>query len=232
MRNHFSYRVWFILGLFGVALLWINKPGGTLRRTAAQSSAERSDLTIPPSSPLGHDSTIRRHATPPTPGVEGITTSTNASLVLQELRTFDDPAAEQLVTVFDRTGWSPNDQILRFKEAYDQLGRIFFYDDLIAENRLQMRSAFESIGTNLEFTPNMRKESRYHYSVHQNVFEADIRRRQTTIFSNLVVFLGTPPSLDLEEFKQRLRDVHPRLPLDGSITNFLPQPPRNPDPSL
>lgn len=147
-----------------------------------------------------------------------------APLILQELRTFADPAAENLLSVFDQAGWSESEQVARFREAYDQLVRIYSYDDLIAENRLEMRTQITNLGTNEQYTEEQKRELRERYAILQDSFSAELRQRQAKIMSNLVNFLGAPPAMEAAEFERRLKEVKPRFPLEGSITNHLPKP--------
>lgn len=149
--------------------------------------------------------------------------ASDAALVLQELRGFDDPAAEQLTDVLDQAGWPKREQLQRFKETYDQLVRIHQLNDLIADNRVNMRSQFESIETNELYSAQMRRESRRQYMILQNTFEATLHQRQAETMTNLLRFLGPAPGMDSDELRRQLLDVHPRFPIEGPITNFLPQ---------
>jgi len=147
-----------------------------------------------------------------------------APLIVQELRAFADPAAANLLTLFDRAGWNESEQVARFRETYDQLVRIYFYDDLIAENRLEMRTQIINLGTNTQYTEEQKRELRERYAILQDSFSAELRQRQTKIMSNLVTFLGLPPGMEAPEFERKLREIQPRFPLEGSITNHLPNP--------
>lgn len=149
--------------------------------------------------------------------------NSNGELVLQELRAFDDPSSEQLVELLARAGWSKEEQVARFKEAYDQLVRIYQFGDLVADNRVDMRPVFESLITNQVYSPEMRRESRRQYMVLQDTFEEEMRSRQITTLSNLLLFLGPAPQMESVELRRRLLEIHPRIPIFGPITNFLPQ---------
>lgn len=151
------------------------------------------------------------------------TSNSSGELALEELRVFDDPSAEQLVELLAHAGWSKEEQVVRFKEAYDQLVRIYQFGDLVADNRVDMRPLFESLITNQVSSPEMRRESRRQYMVLQDTFEEEMRSRQTTTLSNLLLFLGPPPQMESGELRRRLLSIHPRIPIFGPITNFLPQ---------
>ena len=153
----------------------------------------------------------------------GTNSATSAVLVLQELRGFDDPAAEQLTDVLEQTGWSKEEQLQRFKESYDQLVRIHHLHDLIADNRIEMRSQFEAVETNQLYSPQMRRESRRQNMVLQNTFEDMLHQQQAEIMTNLLGFLGRPPRMESDELRRQLLDVHPRFPIEGPITNSLAQ---------
>ena len=102
------------------------------------------------------------------------------------------------------------------------MGRIFFADDLIAENRLNMRSTSQGLETNGLFSSDMKRESRRQYEVLRSIFEGEMRKDQEIRLSNVLVSLGPPPNLPMDELRRRLLEIHPRLPITGTLTNLLP----------
>ena len=152
------------------------------------------------------------------------TASVNPELVIQELRHFDDPSAEQLVDLLAQAGWSKEEQVARFKESYDQLMRIYQFSDLAIDHRVDMRRMFESVATNRIDSLEARRESQKQYMAIQNAFEEEMRTRQASTLSNLLVFLGPPPQMGADELQRRLLEIHPLVTIHGPITNSLPQP--------
>ena len=149
---------------------------------------------------------------------------TNAAFILSEAANFDDPAAGKIIGLLNDTGWSASEQALRFQQIYNQTLRIFFLEDLIAEDRLNMRTAWSGVQTNTFYTVEMKRDSHNQYENIRAAFERSTRNDQEELLTGLVDYLGPSPNIPSEELRRRLLEIHPRIPIDGPLTNLIPSP--------
>jgi hypothetical protein len=135
-----------------------------------------------------------------------------------EVRSFEDPAAEQLIVLLESAGWSKSEQASRFADAYEQLRQVHEYDDQIAMQRLKLRSEFLQVGADGRVSAVLKKNSRLHATLQQQRIEERLRGEQGRTLDALLEFLGKPRNIDAGDFKNRLRKIHPILPLGESLS--------------
>lgn len=138
--------------------------------------------------------------------------------VFDEVQSFDDPAAEQLLVLLESAGWSKAEQATRFADAYEQLRQFHEYDDQIAVQRLKLRSEFLQAGTDGRLSGVLRKNTRLHATLQQQRVEERLRSEQERAMDALVASLGKPRNVDADDFKNRLREIHPILPLGERLS--------------
>lgn len=138
--------------------------------------------------------------------------------VFDEARSFEDPAAEQLIVLMESAGWSKSEQASRFADAYEQLRQVHEYDDQIAMHRLKLRSEFLQVGADGRVSAVLKRNSRLHATLQQQRFEERLRAEQGRTLDTLVESLGKPRDVDAEDFKNRLREIHPILPLGDRLS--------------
>jgi hypothetical protein len=144
--------------------------------------------------------------------------TTGLRSVFDEVRSFEDPAAEQLIVLLESAGWSKSEQASRFADAYEQLRQVHEYDDQIAMQRLKLRSEFLQVGADGRVSAVLKKNSRLHATLQQQRFEERLRAEQGRTLDALVESLGKPRDVDAEDFKNRLREIHPILPLGDRLS--------------
>lgn len=159
--------------------------------------------------PPSKSASVLAGAAPATPGSRS---------VFDEVRSFEDPAAEQLIVLLESAGWSKSEQASRFTDAYEQLRQVHEYDDQIAMQRLKLRSEFLQVGADGRVSAVLKKNSRLHATLQQQRFEERLRAEQGRTLDALVESLGKPRDVDAEDFKNRLREIHPILPLGERLS--------------
>jgi hypothetical protein len=142
-----------------------------------------------------------------------------------DLRKSPDPAAEKLFEVFQEAGIPEAEQIRHFWHTYNQLTRIDYHDELIAEDRLATRTSLQEVATNAIYTDEARRQSRLASEELRASFEGHLRKQQGEMLDEVVRALGNT-QFPVDELKRRLLEIHPHLPLEGPVTNLLTPPPQ------
>ena len=141
-----------------------------------------------------------------------------------EIRKCPDPAAEKLLEVFQEVGVPEAEQVRQFWHTYNQLTRIDYHDELIAEDRLATRTTLQEVATNSTYSAEARRQSRLASEELRASFEAHLRKQQADMLNEVLRNLGNT-RFPTEELRRRLLEIHPHLPIEGPLTNLLTPPP-------
>ena len=222
-----------ILG-FAILLIWLGDRFVFRRARPASEEPPESPSGSRTGRPAAKNGGTNLFAHRPTQMVEGVAGSSRESgppsLLIQihsELKRSPDPAAEKLFQVFQEAGIPEAEQVRHFWQTYNQLNRIDYHDELIAEDRLATRTTLQEVATNSTYSDEARRQSRLASEELRASFETHLRKQQDEMLNEVLRNLGNT-QFPADELRRRLLEIHPHLPLEGPVTNLLTSPPSAP----
>ena len=126
------------------------------------------------------------------------------------------PAADQLADLLEQSGFSQQEASQLFVKLYNDLARMRQFEDMSSKDWIERTAEIVQLEERTDLSEARKRQEYNSLSASLSAISNELRKEQSEIRDRLLETVGTPPTMEITNFRTRLLSIYPRGPLPES----------------